>query len=461
GELADSTGPRTWQAEAFRRIGAKLQDPATRHQPIRIARVSGHDIGKSAFISILCHWGMSTFEDCRVIVTANTENQLRTKTWPEIRKWFRLAINAHWFKTEATSVFARDSNHPDWRVDAIPWSEHNTEAFQGLHNKGKRIIVIFDEASAIPDKVWDAAEGSMLDEDTEIIWVVFGNGTRASGEFRECFRGKRHRWDNESIDARDVEGTNKRQIEEWLEDNDIDSDFIKVRVRGMFPNQSPRQFFSEADVDAGFRRHLRPEQFEWAPKILTCDPAWEGDDELAIGIRQGLYSKILCVLPKNDNDVEVANILAGFENQEKADAVWIDAGYGTGIASVGKTQGRNWQVVWFSGKSGDPGCLNKKAEMYKRCRDWLKAGGSYDDKNLHEEFLWPESVPRLDGMLQIEPKDAMKRRGLRSPNRLDQLALSFAFPDPIKRDDPLSAFNRGQQGMCQTKYDVFEELDRL
>jgi hypothetical protein len=65
--------------------------------------------------------------------------------------------------------------------------EHNTEAFAGLHNKGKRIILIFDEASAIADKVWEVAEGAMTDEDTEIIWLAFGNPTQNTGRFRECF----------------------------------------------------------------------------------------------------------------------------------------------------------------------------------------------------------------------------------------------------------------------------------
>lgn len=79
-ELAHASGPRQWQADAFREIGEHLQNPATRHQPLMISRASGHGIGKSAFISMLINWAMSTCEDCKVVVTANTDNQLRTKT---------------------------------------------------------------------------------------------------------------------------------------------------------------------------------------------------------------------------------------------------------------------------------------------------------------------------------------------------------------------------------------------
>ena len=136
-------------------IASHLSNADTRYQPLMISIASGHGIGKSAEMGMLLNWGMSTCEDCKVVVTANTDNQLRTKTWPEISKWFRLAINRHWFNITATKVASVDPDHTDsWKADAVPWSEHNTEAFAGLHNKGKRIILIFDEASNIADKVW-------------------------------------------------------------------------------------------------------------------------------------------------------------------------------------------------------------------------------------------------------------------------------------------------------------------
>lgn len=84
GELEEYNGPRQWQAEALNEIGEHLRNPKTRHQPLLLARASGHGIGKSAFISMIIKWGMDTCEDCKVVVTANTENQLRTKTQPAI-----------------------------------------------------------------------------------------------------------------------------------------------------------------------------------------------------------------------------------------------------------------------------------------------------------------------------------------------------------------------------------------
>ncbi len=443
GELKNHTGPREWQADILNLIGSHLQSEETRYQPLLIAVASGHGIGKSSLISMVLKWGMDTCVDCKVLVTANTEKQLRTKTWPEVNKWHRLAITDHWFEVAATSISPKGKYSKTWRTDAVPWSEHNTEAFQGLHNIGKRIIVIYDEASAIPDKIWEATEGALTDEGTEIIWIAFGNPTRNTGRFRECFRRFHARWKHRHIDSRDVPGTNLKQIEKWQHDYGEDSDFFKIRVRGVFPNQSIKQFIGEIDVDNAFGKILRPEQYQWAPVILSLDPAWGGDDELVIGKRQGLKFDILATAGKNDNDVAVAQMLMRLEDEHQADAVFIDFGFGTGIVSVGQTMGRNWTGVWFSGQSPDPGCLNMRTAMWNSMKQWLKEGGAIPrDDLLRDEILAPEVEPRMDGKLQLESKETMKERGQLSPNRADALALTFAFP--VRKSGPLDELGRNK-----------------
>lgn len=434
-DLHGEPGPRQWQRDVNRIIKDHLSDPRTRYTPCRIAVASGHGVGKSAEMGMLANWATSTMPDTIVLVTANTETQLRTKTSPEIGRWFKRSATAEWFDPQALSIRSKDKDHKDtWKLDFIPWSEHNTEAFAGLHNKRKRILLLMDEASAIADKVWEVAEGALTDEFTEIIWIVFGNPTRATGRFRECFRRLRHRWHHINIDARDVPGTNKQQIAEWEKDYGVDSDWFKVRVRGMFPSASPKQFISGVDVDPAYGRHLRPEQYNFAPKILGIDPAWEGDDEFVIGLRQGLSYRVLGAFEKNDNDIVMANLIARLEDEHQIDGVFIDAGYGTGIASAGKTMGRTWHLVWFAGKSPDPGYLNMRAYIWGKMRDWLKEGATFEpDDILYQDLIGPETVPRLDGKIQLESKNDMKERGVPSPNRADALALTFAFDVPKKQ----------------------------
>ena len=235
-ELADATGPREWQCALLGELGRRLREAndLIALLPILMARASGHGVGKSTVAAWVLHWALSTMPDTRVVLTANTDGQLRNKSWPEVAKWLRLAINRHWFRATATAVYSADPEHERlWRADAIPWSLENTEAFAGLHNRGRRIVLLFDEASAIADKIWEVSEGALTDEDTEIVWLAFGNPTRNTGRFRECFGRFRHRWNHGHIDSREVEGTNKAQIEQWL--HDYGEDF------GFFPSESARR----------------------------------------------------------------------------------------------------------------------------------------------------------------------------------------------------------------------------
>jgi hypothetical protein len=168
---------------------------------------------------MVVNWALSTCEDCKVVITANTDNQLRTKTSPEVGKW-ATAVNHFALARRATRpAYRHERQGPRQdlarRLHAVELST-TPKAFAGLHNKGKRIVLIFDEASAIADKVWEVAEGALTDEDTEIIWIAFGNPTRNTGRFRECFRRFKHRWICRQIDSRTVEGTNKAQIAKWV-----------------------------------------------------------------------------------------------------------------------------------------------------------------------------------------------------------------------------------------------------
>jgi len=453
-------GPDAWACEVLDEIGQLVRernfDGTHAVDAIREAIASGHGIGKSALVAWLVDWIMSTRPHAKGVVTANTAEQLASKTWAEIAKWTKRCITGHWFDVSTGKGAMRmvHKSHPEtWRCDAQTCREENSEAFAGLHAAISTPFYIYDEASTIPDAIWEVSEGGMTDG--EPMWFVFGNPTRNSGKFHGCFHGQQHRWRHRQIDSRTVQITNKKLLQEWVDDYGEDSDFVKIRVRGMFPSMSAKQFISVADVDAAFGRQLRREQYDWAPKILTVDPAWEGDDEFVIGLRQGLRFEILRAIAKNDNDVQAAGLIASLEDEHKADAVFVDAGYGTGIVSVGRTLGREWQLVWFAEEPIDKGCLNKRAEMWKLGRDWLKAGGALpNDPALYRDLIGPEAVSRLDGKIQLEAKKDMKRRGLSSPNRADALMLSFAYPVHAK-----SLRRPGASDTPHREYDPYRSIE--
>lgn len=428
-ELVGEDGPWKWQTEILEYIKEHLNNPATRFQPCMIAVSSGHGIGKTALISWVLDWGLSTCDDAKAVVTANTEPQLRTKTWPEVAKWFRNTINKHWFNFEETSIQVKAPGHQrTWRADRITWSEQNTEAFAGLHNKGKRIILIFDEASAIAPKVWEVAEGALTDKDTEIIWLVFGNPTQPSGVFRECFGAQKHRWKTYQIDSRTVEGTNKELLNKLVEDYGEDSDRVRVRVRGEFPRASANSLIPGEDIS--FCRKFKAQDYDHLPKVLGVDVARFGDDQTVIFLRQGRYAECLGKWRGKDT-AQVAALVAEQINAHDPKAVVIDSdGIGAPVFDQLKFLGYGRLLTDFHG--GKPA---NKAEMYsnRRTEVWslmgeaMKAGMEIpDDPELGADLAGPEYDFSPKQQVRLEKKDEMKMRGLASPDMADALAYTFA-----------------------------------
>jgi hypothetical protein len=421
-------------------------------EAVRMAVASGHGIGKSALTAWLVNFILSTRPHSKGTVTANTLGQLETKTWAEIAKWTKKCITGEWFDvtTGKGSMKIVHKEHPSsWYCSAQTCKEENSESFAGQHAVDSTSFYIFDEASAVPDIISEVAEGGLTDG--EPMFFKFGNPTRNIGDFFDCFNSKKHRWITYQIDSRDVQITNKKFLQEMIDDYGIDSDIVKVRIRGMFPSRSSNQFIPIDLLDEAFGRELRVSQYDFAPKIIGCDPAWGGEDELVIAMRQGLAFKILEVLQKNDNDFVVAQKIAAYETTENADAVFIDAGQGTGIYSAGKTMGRDWRLVWFAAKPSNPGYLNKRAEMYGSVKDWLQEGGALpDDKQLYNELMSILLVEeRLDGKIQLLSKKEMKKLGINSQNRADALAITFAEPVYKKQ-----LFDNSRN----TNYDPFKKL---
>lgn len=447
---------RVWQADILDVIAQHLINPETRFQPLRIAVASGHGIGKSAEIGMLTTWALTCFRDPRIVITANTEQQLVTKTSPEVGQWVNTSLFSDLFEVSTMSIKMK-SRPEQHRADFVTWSETNTEAFAGLHALGRIVLLIMDEASGIPEEIFRVAEGAMTDENTVLIHIAFGNPTLNTGPFRECFRKNRKRWVTRNIDSRTVEGTNKAALQHIIDAYGEHSDVAKVRVMGQFPSAGTMQFISTLDVDKAFGRHYPEASYKFAPVILGVDPAWTGDDDLVIVKRQGLVSEVLRVLPKNDNDMEVGALLANLEREHKADAVFIDGGYGTGIYSYGKTSGKDWRLVWFAGESPDPGYLNMRAFIWKEMRDWLKAGGSIPrDQKLYEDLIGVETKPGdRNGRTQLLSKEEMKKKNLPSPNRADALALTFAAHVERKVHQPHDP-RRREQNAALTGGEVFD-----
>lgn len=474
-DLADKRGVRRWQGDVLHTIGQHLRARTSRFTPLRLAVASGHGIGKSALISMIACWAMDTCVDTRVVVTANTEGQLLTKTGPEIMKWRKLSLTRDMWKPTVTKIGARDPDHADsWRLDLVTWSEHNTEAFAGLHNEGKRIVIIYDEASNIADKVWEVTEGALTDENTEIIWIAFGNPTRNTGRFRECFGRYRHLWVTKQIDSRTVEGTNTEYLQGMVDTYGADSDIAKVRVLGQFPSASSMQFIGSGLVSGAKERVIAETSILPSdPVIFGLDHARFGDDASVLAIRQGRDARSRpWKVWRGANSMQIAGDLNDQMQRFLPDAVFIDAGgpnAGGVIDRLRQLNPEHQGIFEINFGSSSPEMTaelngervrvaNKRAQMWTNMRTWLDRSAIPSMMELADDLIGPEYSYDARNAILLEKKDHMKARGVPSPDHGDALALTFAEAVP-PRTVPNYLKPENYPGSREAKFDRYREVE--
>lgn len=405
------------------------------HSHDRFAVASGHSSGKSALSAGLILYFLAVHPDPVVIVTANTAAQLRDKTWRELAKWHNNSLIRDWFEWSATRYYLKAAPET-WFASAVPNTPHSAESFAGAH--AKHILMIFDEASAIDEAIWEVAEGATASPGGYRKWLVWGNPTRNSGSFFECFHRFRHRWTCKQIDTRGCKYADQNQIREWAEDYGEESDFFRVRVLGQFPQQSDRQFIGAALVNVAAERKLQREMYEIAPIVIGVDVARFGDDQSVIVVRQGL--KLLKMLKYREIDtMQLASIVANLIDTDKPDAVFVDdGGVGAGVVDRLHQLGYRRQVLGVNfGSAATESAVyaNKRMEMWARLKAWLEQGQISDDQELISDLVGPEYQFDLKERMLLEKKVDMKRRGLQSPDCGDALALTFAEPVAAARHD--------------------------
>lgn len=455
GPLKDEEGPDDNQREFLHSFGEEIRargfDGATPVMPILMNETSGHGTGKSAMGAWIADFILSTRPHSDGTVTAGTNTQLEERTFAAIRFWTKLCITAPWFDIQERGIYAKGFSDT-WKVHAQTCKAGNAQSFAGQHAKRSTSWYLFDEASEVPDKVWQTAYGGLTDG--EPMFFAWGQPVRNTGEFyKVCFGNLKARWNHRRVDSRTSRFPNKEFIAQQIADYGIESDYIKVRILGLPPSASELQYIDQARVDLARTRVMvaLPDD----PIIAGFDVSGGGKAWNVIRFRQGLNGNVLPpIRMSGDKDPDrsarialCAELLNDRRPGHQLAALFVDAAFGAAIVTRLHALGHtNVHEINFGGDSPDPHRANMRAHMYAKGKDWLLLGSLPDEDRLCEQLCLAGYHLNQSGKLVIESKADIQQRGEASPDDSDAFLLTFAQAVAVQRPKPAPYTPPGKWG---------------
>jgi phage terminase large subunit len=395
--------------------------------------------GKTGALSWLGWNFLLTRPHSKVPCTSITGDNLRDGLWAEFAKWqHKSELLKATFQWNAERIVAKD--HPEtwfasartWPRQADPTQQANTLA--GIH--ADYVLFLIDEVSDIPDGVVAAAEGA-LTSGIETKLVIAGNCTRTDGPLHRAWTTDRRLWWMCEItgDPDDPKRSPRINIDEaraQIEKYGRESYIVKVNILGQFPDRQADKLLGADEVAAAMGRGLNEGVFAQAAKILGVDPARYGDDDSVIAPRQGL-----AVFPLREfhglDTVQLADQTIRAIQKWEADRAFIDeGGVGAGVVDTCRSRGFAHLVegVNFGSRAiASDRFENRRAEMYWNAGEAIRNGASLPaDPRLAEELQAPIYWFDKKQRICLEPKEDIKARIGRSPDRADAYVLTYAAP---------------------------------
>lgn len=462
--LHDRPEPNRWQIAFFEEVTDFLRRQTVAQlvgddlEVLQYATSSGRGIGKTAADMMLGYWFMSTVCGGTCIVTANSESQLKEKTWGELGVWHAMAVNAHWFDRATLSLtpapWFKDKIVEQLKIDpayyymaGMLWDKDRPEAFAGNHNR-YGLFVNFQEAIGIPKPVWNVSKGFFTDKTTHRIFGATSNPRKNTGAFFECFHKNRNQWSTRMIDSRSVEHVDVKLCNKIIEEHGEDSSEACAEVTGKFPGESETQYIPRSLIRQAMKREAPTTYDHGAPTVIGVDVARQGGDRSSIFTRKGRDGRTWppIVLKKAKNDVVAGRVRDRFEELRAAGyrpIVNVDIGAGTGVVDILAMWGIKANEIDFGSAADESDKYkNKRAEMYGRAKHWLKGGYLVENAELEDDLAGPEYRYSDGGdgqQVVLESKDDMRDRGLASPDVGDSFVLTLA--QTLAREDLYDHFS--------------------
>lgn len=413
-------GVHDWQWEASKKL------VETRRLSIR----SGHRVGKSAFMSWTILWFMSCYFPCKAGATAPSATQMSDVLWAELAMWHRKL-------TDKIPLLGEKFN---WKVDSFEMIEapkesfavartarkERPEALQGLHSK--HMLILVDEASGVPEEIYEAGRGSLAAEHAFVIFA--SNPTRTSGTFYDTHHKLRHLWATMQVDGTVVPTQSEQFRQEIEAQYGKDSNYYRVRVQGDFPRSEDDTVIPLELCDSATVRDVDV----FGQVVWAVDVARFGDDRTVLVKRktngtEGPHRSWHGM----DTMQTSGRIFAEWMDtppDDRPNSIFVDS-IGIGAGVVDRLLELQLPVIGINvseSASADDKYNRLRDELWFRARRWLERKDCklFQDETLIAELTLPKYKFSSGGKLIVESKDDLKKRYPRSPDVADAFCLTFA-----------------------------------
>jgi hypothetical protein len=431
-------GPALFAQEALKAVPEEWQWKASRIvvERRRLSVRSGHGVGKSAFMAWCILWFCICYFPCKVPATAPTGHQLGDVLWSELAMWHgilkrNLPALGNEFEWTAGAFRLRSNPSESFAVARTSRPE-KPEALQGFHSAN--ILFLIDEASGVPDNIFEVAEGALSTDGAFVVMAA--NPTRQSGYFYDSHHKMRAEWGTLHVDGESCPRVSQAYIERMAKKYGKHSPIYQVRVKGNFAAAADGVISLELCEAAKVRDVALNTK---APIIWGLDVARFGDDSTALAKRQGNHQLEKIREWYGKDTMQVAGIIkAEWDRTQKeqrpasinVDVIGIGAGVVDRLSELHlPVYGVNVAEAAAVNEHEDKQFNRLRDELWWKGREWLEAMDSKlieDDDDLIGELTTPKYTILSNGLIKVEGKPDLKKRGVASPNRADAWLLTFA-----------------------------------
>jgi len=328
----------------------------------------------------------------------------------------------------------------------------NPDAMRGLRLDG----IVMDEVAQLKNELWtDIVQPALSDR---LGWSIFIGTPSGINLFSELYYKAidEDGWTAARFTVYDTDSLHPNEVTRLKRDMS-ETSFAREYLCD-FSAAGDDQLIALADTEDAAQRVYQKAHVGFAPVVLGIDPARFGDDRSVVFRRQGKQGFKPIVYRGIDN-MDLAARVANLIEEHNPDAVFCDAGAGSGV--IDRLRQLSYDVIEipFGGKATKPEqYINRRTEMWWLMKQWIEEGGAIpNDTALKQELATPIYWYDNVGRRVLESKDQIKKRlqGAGSPDLADALALTFALPVAKKEIEDIYT-KRRKKATGKADYDPYK-----